>query len=219
MALAVQKTGNLFSGKPLSRAYATAASRSNLEKFSVLQACVSTSSVFKIFLIFHRTNSRTKTLSIDVWNTNLLLLHEQIMETSSPTSKISLLEDWLKSKIQLHNLQEAKVWNKLSPKLKNASLPLQPYLASVMGYSHKHTIKLFKEKCGLPPKMIQRIFRFNNVLMHAQTSGLNWTALSHDAGYTDQSHFIKDFKQFTGLTPKTFLQQRPKDWMLLRESR
>ena len=157
--------------------------------------------------------------AIDVWNTNLLLLREQIMETNSPASKISLLENWLKSKIQLHNLQEAKVWNKLSPKLKNASLPLQPYLASLMGYSHKHTIKLFKEKCGLPPKMIQRIFRFNKVLMHAQTSGLNWTALSHEAGYTDQSHFIKDFKQFTGLTPKTFVEQRPKDWMLLMESR
>ena len=88
-----------------------------------------------------------------------------------------------------------------------------------MGYSHKHTIKLFKEKCGLPPKMIQRIFRFNSVLTHAQTSSLNWTSLCHEAGYTDQSHFIKDFKQFTGLTPKMFLAQRPKDWMLLKESR
>lgn len=155
----------------------------------------------------------------DVWGSSLLLLREQLMETCSPAVKISVLEDWIKSKIQLHNLQEAKVWNKLSPKLKNASLPLQPYLASVMGYSHKHTIKLFKEKCGLPPKMIQRIFRFNSVLMHTQTSCLNWTALSHEAGYTDQSHFIKDFRQFTGLTPKLFSRQRPKDWMLLKESR
>ena len=69
------------------------------------------------------------------------------------------------------------------------------------------------------PKMIQRIFRFNSVLMHAQTSSQNWTSLCHQAGYSDQSHFIKDFKQFTGLTPKMFLAQRPKDWMLLKESR
>ena len=155
----------------------------------------------------------------EVWDKNLLLLREQLIETPSPVAKISLLEDWIKSKIQLHNLQEAKVWNKLSPELKNTSLPLQRYLSSAIGYSHKHTIKLFKEKCGLPPKMIQRIFRFNNVLMHAQTSSLNWTSLCHEAGYSDQSHFIKDFKQFTGLTPKMFLAQRPKDWMLLKESR
>jgi AraC-like DNA-binding protein len=155
----------------------------------------------------------------EVWDKNLLLLHEQLMEIGSPTVKITFLQDWIKSKIQLHNLQEAKVWNKLSLKLKNSALPLPRYLSSAMGYSHKHTIKLFKEKCGLPPKMIQRIYRFNNVLMHAQTPGMNWTSLCHEAGYSDQSHFIKDFKQFTGLTPKMFLAHQPKDWMLLKESR
>ena len=178
--------------------------------------------IFGFQNIFHIPSAEFTNRNFDateVWDKNLLFLHEQLMETPSPAEKISFLEGWIKSKIQLHNLQEAKVWNKLSPELKNTSLPLQAYLSSAMGYSHKHTIKLFKEKCGLPPKMIQRIFRFNSVLMHAQASNQNWTSLCHEAGYSDQSHFIKDFKQFTGLTPKMFLAQRPKDWMLLKESR
>jgi methylphosphotriester-DNA--protein-cysteine methyltransferase len=89
-----------------------------------------------------------------------------------------------------------------------------------MGYSHKHIIHLFKEKCGLAPKMIQRVFRFNRVLIKAlQHSSMNWTSLSHEGGYTDQSHFIRDFKQFTGFTPQALNKQQPKDWMLLKESR
>jgi AraC-like DNA-binding protein len=28
------------------------------------------------------------------------------------------------------------------------------------------------------------------------------TDIAHDLGYTDQSHFIKDIKEFTGSTPK-----------------
>lgn len=32
----------------------------------------------------------------------------------------------------------------------------------------------------------------------------NLTALAYDAGYYDQAHFIKDFKEFVGISPKQF---------------
>jgi AraC-like DNA-binding protein len=32
----------------------------------------------------------------------------------------------------------------------------------------------------------------------------NLTSLAHENEYYDQAHFIKDFKEFTGLTPKEF---------------
>jgi AraC-like DNA-binding protein len=67
--------------------------------------------------------------------------------------------------------------------------------------------------------MIQRVFRFNSVLLRARDAGMNWTELSYAAGYADQSHFIKEFKQFTGFTPQLFLKQQPKAWTLLKESR
>lgn len=155
----------------------------------------------------------------EVWDKTLTILLQQLLDATTPEKKMSLLDNWIKSKIRLHHIQEASVWNKLAPKLRETQSPLQSFLSGLMGYSHKHTIRLFKEKCGLSPKMIQRIFRFNSVLLRAQDSMMNWTALSHDAGYTDQSHFIKDFKQFTGFTPKIFLEHQPKDWMLLKEGR
>jgi AraC-like DNA-binding protein len=155
----------------------------------------------------------------EVWNRNLLDLREQLVTAASPEIKAAMLENWISAKIQLENLYQARCWNKLAPKLVQTSLPLQTYLADLTGYSHKHTVKLFKEKCGLPPKMIQRVFRFNSVLLRARDAGMNWTELSYAAGYADQSHFIKEFKQFTGFTPQLFLKQRPKAWTLLKESR
>lgn len=32
---------------------------------------------------------------------------------------------------------------------------------------------------------------------------LSWTSLAHDCGYFDQMHMIRDFKEFTGITPTT----------------
>jgi len=156
----------------------------------------------------------------NVWNSEMSRLHEQLMDLSIASDRITLLENWILSVIAQCDVSDALIWKKLMSKLTYTSLPLQDYLSSAMGYSHKHIIKLFREKCGLPPKMIQRVFRFNRVLIKAaQQSSLNWTSLSHEGGYTDQSHFIKDFKQFTGFTPLELNRQQPKDWMLLKESR
>ena len=156
----------------------------------------------------------------NVWNSDMSLLHEQLINSGDATERVTLLENWILSIISKRDVLDALFWKKLTPALTHTSLPLQDYLASAMGYSHKHIIHLFKEKCGLAPKMIQRVFRFNRVLIKAlQHSSMNWTSLSHEGGYTDQSHFIRDFKQFTGFTPQALNKQQPKDWMLLKESR
>ena len=155
----------------------------------------------------------------EVWSCDCLLLHEQLLATKDVKKKIEILKDWIESKIDLDHVHEANIWNRLIPKLSNTSCHLQSYLTTLMGYSHKHIINLFRQRCGLPPKMIQRIFRFNDVLVKAGQSNANWTTLCHDAGYTDQSHFIKEFKLFTGLTPTLFLKQQPKAWTLLKKSR
>lgn len=33
----------------------------------------------------------------------------------------------------------------------------------------------------------------------------NLTKIAYSSNYYDQSHFIKDFREFTGITPKDFL--------------
>lgn len=63
----------------------------------------------------------------------------------------------------------------------------------------------FSSAIGLSPKQLSRIIRLQTtlkLLLHKEYSNL--TALAHESEYYDQAHFIKDFKEFTGLTPKEF---------------
>lgn len=59
---------------------------------------------------------------------------------------------------------------------------------------------------GASPKKFASIFRLRHVL-HLRAKGADFTSIAHDAGYCDQSHFIKDFKRFTGLAPESFFQR------------
>ena len=60
---------------------------------------------------------------------------------------------------------------------------------------------------GISPKAFQQIHRFqklSNFLLYNKIN-LNLTELSYDYHYYDQTHFIKDFKHFSGTTPSQFL--------------
>lgn len=65
--------------------------------------------------------------------------------------------------------------------------------------------KHFVNKVGLTPKRVSQIWRMNHLLqMREDQPEENLTALCLDAGFYDQAHFIKEFKQVFKETPKRF---------------
>ena len=79
-------------------------------------------------------------------------------------------------------------------------------LAGEVGWSHKHLIHRFRQQVGLSPKTAARLVRFDEVWRRLdERRPLDWGRVAHDAGYADQAHLIRDFREFTGTTPTDFL--------------
>lgn len=75
-------------------------------------------------------------------------------------------------------------------------------LGDALGCSHRHFIALFREHVGMPPKLLSRIVRFDNLMSHLRRGGQgSWADLAVRFGYYDQSHLVRDVRQFTGTTP------------------
>lgn len=75
--------------------------------------------------------------------------------------------------------------------------------------------RLFKNAMGISPKTFQRLVRFEKTLALLKDPAYGNSAMvGHMLNYTDQSHFIKDFKAFTNITPFQF----QKNNFLLSES-
>lgn len=79
-------------------------------------------------------------------------------------------------------------------------------LASKVGISNRHLARRFDKCIGLSPKEFSRIIKFIgslDTMQHSSYKSLTDVAL--EAGYYDQSHFIHDFKEFSGMTPGEYL--------------
>lgn len=72
-----------------------------------------------------------------------------------------------------------------------------------LGLSARQVERLTKRSYGGPPKLIARKYRALRAASLIGAEGVPWQEAAGDA-YYDQSHFIRDFKQFTGLTPRQF---------------
>ncbi|MEP6952055.1 MAG: helix-turn-helix domain-containing protein [Ginsengibacter sp.] len=69
---------------------------------------------------------------------------------------------------------------------------------------YKKLERAFMKYVGYTPKSYCRIVRFNRAIRQMQINKKSLTSVCYDCDYYDQSHFIKDFRQFTGTAPKHF---------------
>ena len=64
----------------------------------------------------------------------------------------------------------------------------------------------FAQQIGVSPKQLSKVIRMQRALkMLIGQEQKNLSAIAHENEYYDQAHFIKDFKTFTGVSPKDFL--------------
>ncbi|MBI3448213.1 MAG: AraC family transcriptional regulator, partial [Acidobacteria bacterium] len=78
-------------------------------------------------------------------------------------------------------------------------------LAECCHLSTRQVQRRFKEALGVSPKALARAIRFEEIrkrLMFDPDQSL--TDLAHEFGFTDQAHFIRDFKDFADRTPGAF---------------
>lgn len=80
-------------------------------------------------------------------------------------------------------------------------------LSVFTGYSERYLNKKIHEEFGMNPKNLIRFIRFQKSVSNliASIDCINCTDTALESGYYDQSHFIKEFKSLSGLTPTNYI--------------
>lgn len=76
--------------------------------------------------------------------------------------------------------------------------------AAQVNWSERRLERAFYEQIGLSPKLFARIIRFQTFLASTGNENSKLLDSAIAAGYHDQSHMIKDFRHFAGVTPTQY---------------
>ncbi len=141
-----------------------------------------------------------------VWGPRIHEIHEQLLEVETPEEKFRVLEQTLQGMIRGIS-QSDPICDGALAELRYAGEQFTIRdLARKLGVSERQLLRHFETRVGLGPKALARVFRLQNVLQQlaADRRG-HWTEISAGAGYYDQSHFVHDFRDMTGLNPSRYL--------------
>lgn len=130
-------------------------------------------------------------------------LNMQLLEAGDEQERVTLITDYLLAKLQQARSRDGLVEESLRLIHRASGAIRMKYLLERLSISERQFEKRFSQAVGLSPHFYSRVKRFNRALMLMKSSQFNTlTAVAHALNFHDQSHFIRDFKAFSGITPK-----------------
>jgi AraC-like DNA-binding protein len=137
---------------------------------------------------------------------------DTLRNARSPLERFALFDDFLFERIATTPDAAPEVawaWDRL---IQTGGAARITDLALDIGWSRKHLRARFLDHVGLPPKTVGRIARFHAAIRKiGNAHKVNWATLAADCGYADQAHFNRDFRDFAGAPPETYLRARIPD--------
>jgi AraC-like DNA-binding protein len=146
-----------------------------------------------------------------VFSKEINTVNERLSYTNHYTEMIPIVEDFILLLISKQSKNRYK--NNVLPIdhanqfiLNNKGMVSLDWLAKETCLSPRQFYRQFVERHGVSPKLYARIVRFENALKYKHTSpNTDWVTIAYELGYHDYQHLVRDFKEFTTLTPNAFL--------------
>ncbi len=134
---------------------------------------------------------------------------QSIFDNVSDTQRLFLLERWLMQKLdRLKPYRNSFFWAVDQIYYRREQCILNTVKAEV-ACSERSFQRKFKIFTGVDAKYFSRTARFQSSLKHLLACSSNhFSDISQDTQFYDQSHFIKEFKHFSGLSPSEYLVEK-----------
>jgi len=125
-------------------------------------------------------------------------VHEELGEASEASTRVAVIERLLSELTCDDDPLVTRAVTLLTNAHDEASVSA---VARAVGVSERQLERRFFARVGVTPKRFATLRRFERAVARATTAP-SLTAAALDAGYYDQSHFIRDFRRFTGSSPR-----------------
>lgn len=139
----------------------------------------------------------------------LNILADDVLNADDSDEAVQMIEQWL-----LLRLAESGIYN-----FKRVGASIQQLyldnsinvdgMAQVACLSRKQFERVFFNAVGMKPKEYSCVARFQKSLWLMQNGNRNFADIAYTCGYSDQSHFIRECRCYSGTTPAELLKTQP----------
>jgi AraC-like DNA-binding protein len=141
-----------------------------------------------------------------LWGEGARRLRERLCGAATIDARLQTLEDALTARLACARGLRRDVHYAVQV-LQSGAVPVGQ-IAADLGLSHRRFIEVFAAQVGTTPKLYGRIQRFQRALRIASAGQVpSWGALALECGYFDQSHMVRDFHEFAGISPEALARQ------------
>lgn len=129
-------------------------------------------------------------------------LAERIAEAPDHARRAGVLQDFLLDRLRPDRLDPIATRAVAALDASRGTVRIAE-LARTLGISQDPLEKRVRRAIGTSPKHLASLLRLRHAIALGQR-GQSWTLAAHQAGYFDQSHFIREFRAFAADTPSRF---------------
>ena len=170
---------------------------------------------YAIPMLFKETSEKLSNDAVEIYEflgSDGRKLKEQVMNARSNDQRVLLISEFLLERKNRASIKGADFNAAVREIVRcNGGISIDALIGDV-GISARHFDRKFLTAVGITPKLFARLIRFQSTLqISKQIQVRNLTELAMNAGYSDQSHFIRDFKEFSGLSPGAYFRMRSAD--------
>jgi AraC-like DNA-binding protein len=132
----------------------------------------------------------------------------RLMEASSNRKRVALLTDFLLAKFKQAQSRDGLIEESLRFIHQNIAYINVKQLLRHLAISERQFERRFSQTVGIAPQAYIRVKRFNEAIRLMKTRQYaKLTDIAYALHFHDQSHFIRDTKALSGLTPKSISQK------------
>ena len=124
---------------------------------------------------------------------------DRILDLKNTNERIEYLKGYILQKAkEQREIPFMEVVEKLYENPKEQSVT---EIAKKLGYNERNLYRVFKANFGVSPKVLLNILRLHLCLTLMLEEKMNLIDIALFCGFYDQSHFIKEIKRYTGISP------------------
>jgi AraC-like DNA-binding protein len=167
---------------------------------------------YAIPLLFRETCDKLSNSSVEIHEflgNDGLRLKERVVNACSSDQRVQIIGDYLIMKVKKISERENSLHAGIREIVRSNGGVSIDALVQGIGISSRQFDRRFLTAAGISPKTFARLVRFQSTLQLSNKMRIrNLTELAMYAGYCDQSHFIREFKEFSGLVPSAYFKMQ-----------